>query len=294
MLGTIVVAESSRTVRRMVEISLAKHPCNLVFASDGASALELVQTESPAMAIVDASLPGGGYETASKIKAGGKTKVILLVGRSQNFDMGMAQKAGIDGHIQKPFLTQQLVEKVFTTLGQAVPDKAIFRSTTMTIPLANGAKPPTGSPSKAPKEQRSFPPPPSSRPMAPPPSQPRASGSRLPPPVSKSVPPPPPPSPMRGAPAPSAKRISVPPVSADAAPAPPSRAPQPPPMDAFASNAVKATMQAIASDTKITSALEGASREVVEQIAWEVVPRLAEAILKEEIARLVRERLAAS
>jgi hypothetical protein len=31
------------------------------------------------------------------------------------------------------------------------------------------------------------------------------------------------------------------------------------------------------------------SREVVEQVVWEVVPTLAETLIKEEIARLTRE-----
>lgn len=290
MLGTIVVAESSRTVRRMVEISLAKHPCNLVFAADGAAALELVQTESPAMAIVDAALDGGGYDVAGRIKSGSKTKVLLLVGRNHSFDAGRAQKAGIDAHIQKPFLTQQLVEKVFTALGQPVPDKAIFRSTTMTIPLARkkggpadslGSSPRRSSPGAQPAARSSLPPP---------------SSHRAPPPPSRSAAPPP--SPRKSPPSvPAAKsansgRMSVPPVAAAKAPAPPSRAPQPPPMDAFASRTIKQTIAKVAADPEIAAALNAASRESVEQVAWEVVPRLAEAILKEEIARLVRERLA--
>jgi hypothetical protein len=32
------------------------------------------------------------------------------------------------------------------------------------------------------------------------------------------------------------------------------------------------------------------SREVVERVVWEVVPQLAEALIKEEIARLTKER----
>ncbi len=36
----------------------------------------------------------------------------------------------------------------------------------------------------------------------------------------------------------------------------------------------------------------GASNELLERIAWEVIPQLAEALLKEEISRIVRERLA--
>jgi hypothetical protein len=37
-------------------------------------------------------------------------------------------------------------------------------------------------------------------------------------------------------------------------------------------------------------ALSQASREVIERIAWEVVPQLAEVILREHVERLVKER----
>ena len=37
------------------------------------------------------------------------------------------------------------------------------------------------------------------------------------------------------------------------------------------------------------SAVLALSREVVERVVWEIVPQLAEAMIKEEIARLTRE-----
>jgi hypothetical protein len=40
----------------------------------------------------------------------------------------------------------------------------------------------------------------------------------------------------------------------------------------------------------LREALSRASREVIEKIAWEVVPVLAETIIKEHLDRLVRER----
>jgi hypothetical protein len=42
----------------------------------------------------------------------------------------------------------------------------------------------------------------------------------------------------------------------------------------------------------LREALSRASREVIEKIAWEVVPVLAEAIIREQVDRLVRERQA--
>lgn len=40
----------------------------------------------------------------------------------------------------------------------------------------------------------------------------------------------------------------------------------------------------------LRDALSSASREVIERVVWEVVPQLAETIIRENLERLVRER----
>ena len=44
-------------------------------------------------------------------------------------------------------------------------------------------------------------------------------------------------------------------------------------------------------DLKEVLGEDGPARELFEKVVWEVVPQLAEAILREEIAKVVRERL---
>ena len=61
MLGTIVLADDSKTVRRMVEIALHKHPFQLEVATNGAQTLDLVRGRNPAVVLVDTNLPGDGY-----------------------------------------------------------------------------------------------------------------------------------------------------------------------------------------------------------------------------------------
>ena len=58
MLGTIVLADDSKTVRRMVEIALHKHPFQLEVATNAAQALDLVRGRGPAAVLVDTHLPG--------------------------------------------------------------------------------------------------------------------------------------------------------------------------------------------------------------------------------------------
>jgi hypothetical protein len=43
-------------------------------------------------------------------------------------------------------------------------------------------------------------------------------------------------------------------------------------------------------EAQLRAALSQASREVIEKIAWEVVPQLAETIIREELDRLIKER----
>jgi len=261
MHGTIVVADKSKTVRRMVEIALAKHPFELHFAEDGEAASSTIKDKGPTIVIVDATLPGiDGYDLTQQVKSGGgDAKVILLVGRNNRYDAGRGRTVGVDDHLTKPFLTQKLVEKVFGAVGQSVPDAAIFRTSLLSIPLAN--------PNNNAASLTPSPPPPAAAQRAPA-SIAAPSAPAAPPPSAPSAPPP------------SAFEQDEPTKQYE------------PPADAGAVAQSAAQMVLDAAAFKEALGEEGPAREMFEKVVWEVVPQLAEAILKEEIAKVVRERMA--
>jgi hypothetical protein len=43
-------------------------------------------------------------------------------------------------------------------------------------------------------------------------------------------------------------------------------------------------------EAALRAALSGVSREVIERVVWEVVPQLAETIIRENLDRLVKDR----
>jgi hypothetical protein len=93
----------------------------------------------------------------------------------------------------------------------------------------------------------------------------------------------------RPAPAPVAAASPQPPK---VAPAPaPAAATAPPPAEAVAAR-LNGQMSAKLGDLGLTAQqIEGVlalSKEVVERVVWEVVPELAETLIKEEIARLMK------
>ncbi len=301
MQGTIVVAERSETVRRMVEIALDRQPFKLKFVTNGEEALKAIREHSPQIAIADAALSGiDGYELTQRVKEdtlSSGVKMILLVGRNSQFQSARAREVGVDAHTTKPFITQKLIELIFKAMGREAPDAHIFRSTTLNIPLARKSRA-LSTPSALGSLNLMGPP---RRSSTPPRSVPPSSGPLSMPSITGSIPAPSLSGPPLAPPPVSAPPLSLPPVAPRSAPplpvlsvpaasAPPALFSPASPPDLQASSQTAA--QAITRE--LSGHLEGSSKEIIERIAWEVIPKLAETLLKEEIARLVRERLAAS
>jgi len=147
-------------------------------------------------------------------------------------------------------------------------------------------------------------PPAGARPSVPRPSVPPPAGvPRIAPPVPVA---PAPPSPVRrSASMPIAAPQAVPPVPAAPTPVPPTAAVSPAPirrsanvpvvtpppasapLAAAMSSAIDQKVAVIAARGREYEAIAKLSREIIEQVVWEVVPELAEAIIKQEIDRLV-------
>ena len=123
---------------------------------------------------------------------------------------------------------------------------------------------------------------PAAPPAAPRPSVPRPS---VPPPtpVARAVPP------VPLAPTPVPPTVAAPPVPVRWTGSMPAVAPPaaPAPLVAAVSSAIDQKVAAIAARGREYEAIAKLSREIIEQVVWEVVPELAEVIIKQEIDRLV-------
>jgi hypothetical protein len=79
------------------------------------------------------------------------------------------------------------------------------------------------------------------------------------------------------------------PAPAIAAPARPAPSAPPAPVQASAAAAPVAAQGASDGETALRQALSQASREVIERVVWEVVPQLAEIILREHVERMEQQ-----
>ena len=261
----ILVVEDSVTMRKVMEMTFAGESAELLAVESVEAALAQGRDFGPDVAFVDASLPGtDGYEVARAIKADPQlagTAVILMASQHRPLDEARASEVGADAHILKPFDTQEVIDKATGLAGgvQALSEAP-------SIPVARPAPQPT--PLATPAYRPTPPPLPVSAPAV----------AR---PVSST--------PLSGA------SVSVVPATASSRPATqvPKLKSQPavPAQSAAAAQAIShSVVQRLEALGLTPEQVEGVlklSAEVVERVVWEVVPELAEAMIREELHRLV-------
>lgn len=302
---TLLAVDDSVTMRKVLEITFAGEDYRHLSAAGGDAALEVVRRDKPDIVLLDISLPGqDGYAICAQVKAAHpRAFVVLLSSKQVAYDAAKGAAAGADDFADKPFDTQQMIDKVRKVLaGQPV------------APTAAAAPAPAAAPAAA-----AAPASPAVRPVAPPlAAAPAASpfaqstqmfGSPSPPVVAPAgahaavtTPPAAPGASSRTEPSMEHLRAAAPPAPAPAAertlaamaPAPAA----PPPAASASAAAVQVAGATAALSPKLAEigltpaqieAVLALSREVVERVVWEVVPTLAETIIKEEVRRLTAE-----
>ena len=266
MRRTILLADDSPTIHRLVTSTFADADFEIVSVSNGDAAVRKFEEIHPHVVLADIYMPGKtGYEVCTYVRQHptvGNTPVILLVGAFDVFDEDKAHEIGANGHITKPFEPQALfsmVESVLPpeeeTTDDSVSESSLENQTqTVIIAPAESAQIEPAVHPEAPSEMQ-----------------------------------------LQRQPEPEA-------------PAPPSLAPQPimevPPVPAslgkededllgleslFPNKTQELASPGPVSDVEIdriaNRVMQRLSTEVIESIVWEVVPDIAEKIVREELKR---------
>jgi CheY-like chemotaxis protein len=301
--STLLAVDDSVTMRKVLEITFAGPDFRVVTADSPDAALQKLKADKPALVIADVSLePKNGYELCRAIKQASPSTPVLILSSKQNpFDAAKGSSAQADDHMDKPFDTQQMIDKVKKLLQSAGARPAV--QPVAEVPKATA---PT-----APSMQSPIAASPA-RPVAPVTTAVAPAGAPLPPGAAAAA------AAAGGAQLTRAKTLiynapgggvpgAAPPVRAPAPPIAPTpvaglpqqprtpavEAPSPaPPAVTIASAHVNGQLAGKLEQIGLTPAQVDAvlalSREVVERVVWEVVPVLAETIIKEEISRLTK------
>jgi len=120
---TLLLADDSVTIQKVVGISFANEDVVLITVDNGDDAVLRAREMRPDLVLADVAMPGkDGYQVCEAIKADPQLRhvpVLLLSGTFESFDEARARHVGADGHITKPFEAQALVDRVNELLAHA-------------------------------------------------------------------------------------------------------------------------------------------------------------------------------
>jgi CheY-like chemotaxis protein len=137
---TLLLADDSVTIQRVIELTFADEDITVVAVSDGDQAIARLQASPPDIVLADVGMPGkSGYEVAQFIKQSPQLAhipVVLLTGAFEPVDQARAAEAGCDGVLAKPFEPQLVIGRVKELLAFAPGRPASAPARALDMPLA--------------------------------------------------------------------------------------------------------------------------------------------------------------
>jgi CheY-like chemotaxis protein len=114
--GTLLLADDSITIQKVVELTFAETDHTVVAVGSGRELLTRLGEVRPDVVLCDVVMPDmSGYEVCQTLKSGSETlgiPVILLTGTFEPFDRDRALAAGCDAIVTKPFEARELIGTV--------------------------------------------------------------------------------------------------------------------------------------------------------------------------------------
>ncbi|MDH3627864.1 MAG: response regulator [Acidobacteriota bacterium] len=123
MAKTLLLADDSSTIRRIVELTYVDTEFRVESFEDGETLLERVVHGEADLVLADLNMPGvAGYDLCRKVKELREVPVLLLAGAFEPLDETLAEQCGADGALVKPFDAEALRSAVLDALERAVAE----------------------------------------------------------------------------------------------------------------------------------------------------------------------------
>jgi DNA-binding response OmpR family regulator len=125
MCRKILIVDDEPHIRLLLEQTLEdladEADIELLTASNGLEALDIIQNERPNLVFLDVMMPKmNGFEVCQRVKKELLLEgvyIIMLTAKGQEFDKVRGQEVGADLYMTKPFDPDQVVKRSLEVLG---------------------------------------------------------------------------------------------------------------------------------------------------------------------------------
>ena len=116
----IMVVDDDQDMLKLLNRTLELEGFDAIIATDGASALAILEEIKPDLVILDIMMPGlDGFQTLDLIRERSNVPVIMLTARCEVSSLQKALALGADDYISKPFSTRSLIARIRVKMRHA-------------------------------------------------------------------------------------------------------------------------------------------------------------------------------
>ncbi len=138
---TLLLADDSLTIQRVIELTFADEDVEVVAVGDGDQAIARMEASPPDIVLADIGMPGkNGYEVAQYVKQSPRLAhipVVLLTGAFEPVDQARATAAGCEGVLAKPFEPHLVIGRVKELLAKGPRPAAVLAPEIAPAPVSS-------------------------------------------------------------------------------------------------------------------------------------------------------------
>ena len=109
----VLLVDDEPRIIKFLRVKLGTSGYQVLTASSGKEAIELVQGQEPDLVVLDVVMPEmDGFETLKQIRALSGVPIIILSARGENSDKITGLRLGADDYLAKPFSPDELVARI--------------------------------------------------------------------------------------------------------------------------------------------------------------------------------------
>src|SRR5438876_7821670 len=130
---TVLVVEDEASIASFVAAYLKNAGYTVRTTASGTEALKLVESEKPALVVLDLMLPDiDGVEVCKRIRQSTDLPVLMLTARDEDVDKIIGLEVGADDYMTKPFNPRELVARVRSVLRRTTTDRKDLETAVIT------------------------------------------------------------------------------------------------------------------------------------------------------------------
>ncbi len=120
MSDTILLVDDEQHIIDLARMYLEQEAFQVISATDGKTALEMILNQRPALVVLDLMLPEmDGWDVCRRVRAESDVPIIMLTARNDDIDKIVGLELGADDYLTKPFNPRELVARVRAILRRS-------------------------------------------------------------------------------------------------------------------------------------------------------------------------------